>query len=201
VRDAARTGILLHGQVSEAHLTGNVVTGARLSGLQFQEAGETADVLVANNTFFNCAWSIRNWSPNVAGQRIELAGNLILSKAQPDMLFVDGGALDVQPRGPGNLALLDENWTMRNNWRETTTPTGEGIVAKAWIPPDAADTLQEDIEVMTRDPDRADFLRPAADSPLATGGVGGDLPVYVGARPPEGAEAWDWQKTWTSRYP
>ena len=38
-------------------------------------------------------------------------------------------------------------------------------------------------------------------TPLATGGVGGDLPAYVGAVPPPGAPAWDWQSTWDSHHP
>jgi hypothetical protein len=49
-----------------------------------------------------------------------------------------------------------------------------------------------------RDPGAPDFLRPAKDSPLATGGAGKDdpaLPSYVGAVPPEGTAEWDWEKT------
>ena len=38
------------------------------------------------------------------------------------------------------------------------------------------------------------FLRPAADSELATAGVGGDLPKYIGAVPPKGASTWDWEQ-------
>jgi hypothetical protein len=126
---------------------------------------------------------------------------LLLSSTQQDMLFVNGTAIENEPRGPGDPALVTENWRMRNNWRETTPPTGEVIVAKAWIPPDARDVVQGKIDVLARDPDHGDFLRPAADSPLATGGAGGDLPEYVGAVPPAGAESWDWQKTWVSRHP
>jgi hypothetical protein len=52
---------------------------------------------------------------------------------------------------------------------------------------------------LSHDPNDPAFLRPAADSPLASEGAGGDLPTYVGAVPPEGVEPWDWQKTWNAR--
>jgi hypothetical protein len=41
--------------------------------------------------------------------------------------------------------------------------------------------------------------RPIKDKQLAKSGTGGDLPTYVGALPPEGVQAWDWQKTWNAR--
>jgi hypothetical protein len=53
------------------------------------------------------------------------------------------------------------------------------------------------IQVLSRTPSDPNFLRPAKDSPLATGAVNdGSLPAYVGAVPPEGVEPWDWDKTW-----
>jgi hypothetical protein len=34
-------------------------------------------------------------------------------------------------------------------------------------------------------------------APLGKGGAGGaDLPAYVGALPPEGVAAWDWERIW-----
>ncbi len=87
----------------------------------------------------------------------------------------------------------------KNNWRETREPKGADLFSKSWIPVAAADTRQDKIDLLSRDQRQADFLRPAKDSPLAKAGAGGDLPSYVGAVPPEGAEPWDWQKTWKAR--
>jgi hypothetical protein len=53
--------------------------------------------------------------------------------------------------------------------------------------------------VLSYKPGNPDFLRPPKDSPLAKGGAGVNdisLPSYVGAVPPEGAEPWNWEKTW-----
>ena len=44
----------------------------------------------------------------------------------------------------------------------------------------------ESLQVSERDAAEAPgFLRPAPDSPLVSAGVGGDLPKYVGAKPPQ----------------
>ncbi|HYT91428.1 MAG TPA: hypothetical protein VEL76_22130 [Gemmataceae bacterium] len=60
--------------------------------------------------------------------------------------------------------------------------------------------LADKIDVLSRNPEEpAKFLRPAKNSPLASKGAGGDLPSYVGAVPPEGVEAWDWDRTWKAR--
>ena len=46
----------------------------------------------------------------------------------------------------------------------------------------------DQLDVPARDdPSDPRFLLPAADSPLATAGAGGDLPVYVGAKRPAAA--------------
>src|SRR5262249_50394397 len=55
------------------------------------------------------------------------------------------------------------------------------------------------LDGLSRKSDSLDYLRPDADSPLATGGAGTtdpSLPRYVGALPPTGVEPWDWERTW-----
>ena len=78
----------------------------------------------------------------------------------------------------------------------TRAPHGTSPLEKAWIPPGPKDVLEERIEVKSRLPSDPDFLKLPADSPLATAGIGGDLPSYVGAVPPDGAQPWDWNKVW-----
>jgi hypothetical protein len=90
-----------------------------------------------------------------------------------------------------------EAWRFGYNWREIGEAAAKTV--KAWIPwPN--DTLQQKIEVMSRELDDPDFLRPAADSALgkAKGAGASDkaLPSYVGAIAPQGANAWDWSDTW-----
>jgi hypothetical protein len=84
-------------------------------------------------------------------------------------------------------------WRFGQNFRDLAE-------AKEGILPLAKDDRKLDpswlISSIATDPD---FLRPKTGLPLAKGGAGGDLPTYVGALPPEGIAAWDWQKTWNAR--
>src|SRR5262249_11331544 len=98
--------------------------------------------------------------------------------------------------GAGDGAALTRAWKFDHNWREGKP---QERWQSFWVKPSAADTHQEKIDGVERDPKSADFLRPAKGSELATKGAGGDdpaLPVYVGAVQPEGTQAWDWGKTW-----
>jgi hypothetical protein len=105
----------------------------------------------------------------------------------------------LEVKGPGDGEKLVRTWNFKGNWREAQKPTGKDIISQSWIPPGESDRLQEPILVQSRDPADPGFLRPAKDSPLASAGVGGDLPVHVGAAQPEGTDAWDWQKTWEAQ--
>jgi hypothetical protein len=116
------------------------------------------------------------------------------------MLFFDSGGDPAKARGPGNTKLLLDKWRLSNNWRETKKPNGTSFIDKSWIPPSRdKDVCQDNIAVLSRNAKDPDFLRPAKDSELAKAGAGGDLPSYVGAVPPKGVKAWDWQKTWKAR--
>src|SRR5262249_48292621 len=76
---------------------------------------------------------------------------------------------------------------------------------KAWVPPTRDDLKPGRPEDVERNEEALPrFLRPAKDSPLATGGAGRtdpSLPSYVGAVPPEGVPAWDWGRTWLAPPP
>jgi hypothetical protein len=107
---------------------------------------------------------------------------------------------------PGDLNSLLESteWHFSHNWRELPPPDSDSPLRAFWIRAGPDDHLQVPIEVLSRKPGDPNFLRPAKDSPLASGGAGGrkaaasdpPLPAYVGAVPPEGVEPWDWDKTW-----
>jgi serine/threonine protein kinase len=193
-------GILAGGKLADVQIVGNRVENApTCHALQFEDPVEPRGILAANNTFFKCAYSIVMNDCKVAGQRLEVVNNLVLDSTGVDFLDVDfptEGNLRV-----GNPTALKNIWTFRANWREGAVPVGESIEAKSWIPPEPDDVRQDQIEVWSRDPTHVNFLQPAADSPLATSGVGGDLPAYVGAVPPEGTAGWHWKTTWDSRHP
>ena len=195
-------GIAVSYEVSAIHIVGNQICGPmRYAGLQFENLKNAADLLVANNTFFQCGPAFRLWDADVTGERIELANNLTLAAPPGDWLFADSGGTTDKLRGPGDGSLVPMRWTVRNNWRENPQPLPDPSVAKAWIPPSATDRGLDQIEGLSRDSEDPDFARPATDSPLVAGGAGGDLPEYVGAKPPQGATTWDWNQTWQRRFP
>ena len=176
-----------------------------MSALQLENLAQDADgILIANNTAFMCASAFRLWDDSVKGKNIQVCNNLILGAASPDMIFLDSGGDPLKPRGPGDGRLLHQAWKLSHNWREVKTPKGKGLLEESWIPPGPDDVRQDAIEVLSRDPLHADFLRPASTSPLARQGAGTkdpSLPAYVGALPPQGAQPWDWDKTWKARGP
>jgi hypothetical protein len=121
------------------------------------------------------------------------------------MVFVNAVGGTNKINGPGDIMSLLKVWHFSHNWREAKKPTGEGDLSKGWIPPNNPykDELQDQIDVLSRNPKDKDFLRPANDSALATAGAGKEdssLPTYVGAVAPKGVEAWDWEKTWKAKF-
>jgi hypothetical protein len=198
-QDTLVRAVQLAGSIREIQVVGNRFQGGcQHAGLQLEHLNSAADLLIANNTFFNVPTAIRLWDFDVSGERIELINNLVLRGSETDFLFLESGGIgrpSFKGQGDGRLAI--DRWRLDRNWRES--PTGDAM--KGWIPLGPSDVRQDTIDVQSRAPQHDDFLRPAADSPLATGGAGGDLPKYVGALPPEGAQTWDWDRTWNSRHP
>jgi hypothetical protein len=198
-------GIGLMGCVKQVQVVGNRLAGVGGPGIQLDNLlPGTQDLLIANNTFLECLYPVRWWDQAVRGRNLELRNNLVLGSQGMDLGFVDSGGDPVTPRGAGDGREVPRVWQCSHNWREVRPPTGAEFWAKAWVPPGPTDVCRPHIDVLSRAPSEADFLRPARDSPLAQGGAGKDdpaLPRYVGAVPPAGAEPWDWQKTWDARHP
>jgi hypothetical protein len=96
--------------------------------------------------------------------------------------------------GAGSPKMLLDQWQIDHNW-----PDHSGRVTALLFPKVEGDQKLQRIDLLSRDPASAHYLKPRSTSPLATGGAGGDLPSYVGAVPPEGVEPWDWDKTWEAR--
>jgi serine/threonine protein kinase len=192
-------GIFLLGAVKDVQILGNRISGNPTlhAGMQFQSLAGASGVLAANNSFIGCNPAFCLWDRGVNGENVELAGNLVLGSIASDLIFMDGGLTDAQPTGPGDVNKLREKWMIRGNWRELPADVKE----PGWIAPGPDDQRLEMIEVLSRDSVDTDFLRPKSESDLATRGIGGDLPTFVGALPPPGIAAWDWMQTWNSRHP
>jgi serine/threonine-protein kinase len=204
--DGAPLGIHVSGAVRSVQVTGNRILGATLAGVQLALLDESAeDILVANNTTFECEAGFRYWAGAVAGRRVEVAGNLFLGTgSRPDALYIDSGGTVHDVRGPGDGRLLLEAWSFHHNGREVVPPAEDDSVAPAFVPPAPTDVAGERLAVISRDPASEDFLRPEAGSPLALGGAGGvdaTLPAFIGAVPPAGAAPHDWEATWSARHP
>ncbi len=197
---ASMFGVVLLGAVHDVHIVGNRIVGPALSGVQFEDLLPGAGhLLVANNAFLECGIAVRLWDKAVKGEDIQVRNNLILQTSGPDIEFRDSGGDPQNDRGPGDGTAVARTWRIDHNWREIRSLQG---LDRSWVPLGKQDVRQEHFEGLPRDPDRPDFLRPPARSPLATAGAGKEdpsLPAYVGAVPPEGTEPWDWDRTWQAR--
>jgi hypothetical protein len=165
----------------------------------------TEHILIANNTALDCHEALRVWDQAIRVRDVQIRNNLFLAGPGPDFVFYDSGGDPNQERGPGDGKALHAAWRIDANWREGLPPTGETNTDKGWVPPGALDILQEKITGVERDPGKADdYLRPDAKSSLASKGAGvvdPSLPRYVGALPPKGQPAWDWDRTWLAPPP
>jgi nitrous oxidase accessory protein NosD len=195
-----RFGILLLGFCRHVGVLANRFVEITFPAIQFQGmAPETEDLLVVNNTCIDCGVAFRLWDRGVHGRHVRIRNNLFLASHHMDMQAVEGEN-ETEFANLRNGAAAAQAYQIDYNWRESAVHTD----AKDWIPPSAKDVCQVKIEGVNRDPKSPAFLLPAKDSPLATEGAGNEdpsLPRYVGALPPEGVAAWDWDRTWPMHVP
>lgn len=172
------------GVVNDVALMGNTLSNCATSGFEFEgPMPGSGRIFIANNSMMNPHHSLVINDPLPDMPEVVVQSNLVLTERGPDLAFLG--------KDPKSYA----GWLIIHNWRQVTVPSQPG---PDWILP-PKDKVVGEIRVLSRDPAHADFLRPPADSPLASGGAGGELPTYVGAVPPRGALPWDWQKTWNAR--
>jgi hypothetical protein len=135
-------------------------------------------------------------------KNIRFQNNLVLApQAEADLVFNDHhrGSGDYLPQADLESLGNSREWRFSHNWREIDAKTAAARFPGRWIPCCSNDKLQVPITVLSRALGHPNFLQPAKDSLLATGGAGvkdSALPAYVGAVAPEGAEPWDWDRTW-----
>ncbi|MBC7855884.1 MAG: protein kinase [Pirellulaceae bacterium] len=196
----ASHGIAMAGSLQQICVVGNRVGYSERVGIQLENLlPGTENIWIANNTVFECATDFRYWEDSslpLVRKNIRIRNNLLLKSTANDMNFIDSGGDPMNHRGPGDGKALHGVWEWGNNWRETPVIAGTDLLSQSWIPVAPADQRRDEISGINSDPKAADFLQPAKDSQLATAGAGGDLPGYVGAVPPSGTTAWDWDQTW-----
>lgn len=83
---------------------------------------ETNDILIANNTLWECGLALRLWDSAIKGANIRFQNNLVLGAPQADIVFIDSGGDPSEPRGPGNVIALAQAWQCDHNWREVKPP-------------------------------------------------------------------------------
>jgi hypothetical protein len=191
------TGIALSGRLSRIRLCANTVGNCAATSLEVRNLAKDAGAIVlANNTLFNTKIGLlifdeAPYEPPVKGQ-VELANNLLFGCSGMDVVYVqdpgNGNEKDFMKGG-----LVKTAWDFRDNAREKTG----GLMALASVPVADDDLKLTRVELLSRNSSDPNFLRPPKDSPLASRGVGRSdprFPKYIGAVPPEGAEAWDWDR-------
>jgi tRNA A-37 threonylcarbamoyl transferase component Bud32 len=203
-------GVVMTGAVHKVHVVGNRILDCQRRAIELEDLLEgAADILVANNTVFRCESAVGIWDDHVQGKKeflrcknIRVQNNLVFAT-----LFPADMVLSKRPRGDHNAPAQDGDlngllhspeWLFSHNWREVDEQTGARVPGR-WIPYSLTDHPLKPDMVLSLESGDPNFLRPAKDSPLATGGAGvtdPTLPAYVGAVPPEGVAPWDWERTW-----
>jgi hypothetical protein len=169
--ECQQTHIGLIRPVRQVVLSHNVfVGGANAINLQLSESTDRAvpehSLVIANNSFFNTVYwlGLINEAP-VHVDFATVCNNLIVNSQEM--------------QGHETVPLAAEHWTFQANWWELPQvqegETGhDERIAK----------LVNKIELLSRMPSDADFLRPAPNSPLRTSGCGGQYDSFVGAIDP-----------------
>jgi nitrous oxidase accessory protein NosD len=196
------TGIILLGAVADTQVTGNLIWDFQQSAMQIQDLGPGSErILFANNSAFQGPICLRVWdtAPHKKYEpgQVEIRNNLLFRAVACDMSFVLDPNDGTTKTRPGDGQALIKQWRFDHNWRDLS---GDEVMFV--IPRAPADRHAEKIDVLSREPAHADFLRPPPGSELAREGAGkvdASLPTYVGGVPPAGVAPWDWGRTWRWR--
>jgi serine/threonine protein kinase len=194
-------GIRIVRLTAHVHVSDNMIGHCKEASLEINDIQpQSMGNLITNNTFYDSPTLIRIWDTDPfedlgSGGQVEVRNNLIVGPEWADIVFVRQGSSASGSYDDG--AHFNTLWDFQCNWRDLAG-ANPGIA----LPLAASDRKLALVKFVSRDPSSPDFLRPLADSPLATEGAGKEdpsLPTYVGAVPPKGVEPWDWDKTWKAR--
>ena len=154
-------------------------------------------VLIANNTIFRCGsglclWDNEPYKKYTRGQ-VEVCNNLLAEAAHGDALFIHGlrGSLV----GPGDGNFLVRLWRFARNGRDQSGASVKGIMPLA-----PRDRLLEQLDLASREPSHADFLRRRFPACLERRRRSRPVSADLRRRSPSGGvPPWDWDWTWRSR--
>ena len=193
--ESCQYSLALLGHLQNVWVVGNTVVFGGQTGFQTLNLLEDIhNVCFANNTFFESRESFRIWEDGFRPAGVSVLANVSLGETEDWWLSYDSGGNPDFAQGPGDGQRFASTWTFAHNHRQVLPADAPADVRRSWIPLSETSVMTDSIEVLSRDRDNPDFLRPAADSPLAMGGLGGELPVYAGAVPPAGSEPFDWER-------
>jgi hypothetical protein len=160
--------VLVQARVRNVLIAGNRFLGGKNGvNLDLPVPLQVGQLSIHNNTFSGTTYWIGLVRTDPRQKGISICNNLIL-----DAERVEWG-------WPGQLDDVARAWEFRANWWEPSERTALDRLAN---PPMAE--LHQAIALRSRDPADPGYLQPEAGSPLATSGVGGELPTYIGARAP-----------------
>ncbi len=186
--------IVAAGSIHDVWIVGNTIQRANISGVQFMWLmDDPRNLVVANNSIDQSVSPFRLWEKQFMPAQAKVVANVSVRTQLADWETIVGSSLEVID-APGDAAAYLREWTFANNFREGVPPPKDAPRYRGWFPPSPTCTLQEKIELLSLDSQSEDYLRPAVDSPIASGGMGGEFPAYAGAVPPEGAEPFDWEQ-------
>jgi hypothetical protein len=161
------TKLFLTQAVQDVTAEGNVLVNGIGVGLNLSTGMNSRKIRVSNNTFVNSSSWLTFEGEDLPPEGV-ISNNLVL------------GAEGINRVGH-DIKDLRKNWKFHNNWWEPGLNTDEGAAEQY------AD-LHHNVQLLSRDPANADFLRPSAGSPLGSAGAGGDEPPYIGAFAPAAAK-------------
>lgn len=193
--ESCQYSLALIGHIQNVWVVGNTVVFAGQTGFQTLNLLEDIrNVCFANNTFFESRESFRIWEDGFRPADVSVLANVSLGDTEDRWLAYDSGGNPDFAQGPGDGQRFASTWTFAHNYRQDLSPGVDPDIVRSWIPLSKTSVVTDSIEVLSRDRGTEGFLRPAPDSPLAKGGLGGELPVYAGAVPPVGNEPFDWER-------
>jgi hypothetical protein len=160
--------VLIQGRVRNVLIAGNRFLGG-INGvnLDFPVPLQVGRLAIHNNTFSGTTYWIGLVRTDPQQKGISICNNLILDSERVEWGWA--GQLDDAAR----------SWEFRSNWWEPSARTALDRLAN---PPMAE--LHPTIALRSRDPADPGYLQPEPGSPVATSGIGGELPTYIGARAP-----------------
>ena len=183
-------GVSVYGSARQLVMTHNVVThcqnAAYFTALHrpIADKDDRPTAQISNNIFLATHGAIWFGRPTADSDwffspAVRIKNNLFL---RPNV----GISLD-----PQDVDAVSNTWQVGQNCYPTAPEAGGPSPIR--FPRQPTDLLVPEVKFLSTNPNDTNYLRIPADSPLSTGGAGGDLPTYLGALPPGPApKAGDW---------